>query len=46
LVAVAISEDLAVTVGAEAINYLSVTRYVREAKSGTSIPAVAFSEET
>jgi hypothetical protein len=42
LLAVAISEDLAATVGAEVINDPSVTRYVREAKSGTSIPSVAF----
>jgi hypothetical protein len=46
LLAVAISEDLAPTVGAEVINYPSITHYVRGAKSATSIPAVAFCEET
>jgi hypothetical protein len=45
LVAVAISEDFAATVAAEVINYPSGTRYVQEAKSGTLIPSVAFSEE-
>jgi hypothetical protein len=44
LAAVAIYEDLVVTLAAEAINYPSVTCYLREAKFATSNQEVAFCE--
>jgi hypothetical protein len=41
---VAISEDLVATLGAEAISYPLVTRYLQEAKFAASNPYVTFSE--
>jgi hypothetical protein len=42
LAVVVICDDLVATLGAEAMRYPLVTRYLREAKSATSNPEVTF----
>jgi hypothetical protein len=42
LAAVAIEDDLVATLGAQAISYPSVTRYLRETKFATSNPEITF----